>query len=114
MHGDALKAGSKRHAENTGKTELRSVFCGPEARSAGVAELADALASKSGVKLPQVVENTSGCANSQNQLGAFLGVLAARLSPDAPDLAAVLSAWPDLPDPVRAGILAMVKAVRQH
>ena len=27
-----------------------------------------------------------------------------------PDLAAVLSAWPNLPDPIKAGILAMVKA----
>jgi hypothetical protein len=27
-----------------------------------------------------------------------------------PDLAAVAAAWPDLPEPIRAGILAMVKA----
>ncbi len=30
----------------------------------------------------------------------------------APDLAAVVIAWPDLPDAIRAGILAMVKAAR--
>jgi hypothetical protein len=28
-----------------------------------------------------------------------------------PDLAAVVAAWPDLPDPIRAGILATVRAV---
>ena len=27
-----------------------------------------------------------------------------------PDLAAVVAAWPTLPEPIRAGILAMVKA----
>jgi hypothetical protein len=30
--------------------------------------------------------------------------------PPDPDLAAVMSAWPTLPGPIRAGILAMVKA----
>ena len=34
------------------------------------------------------------------------------LPPTDPDLAAVFSAWPNLLKPVRAGILAMVKAVR--
>jgi len=29
-----------------------------------------------------------------------------------PDLAAVVSAWPELPDAIRAGILAMVRAAR--
>jgi len=29
---------------------------------------------------------------------------------DHPDLAAVVAAWPDLPEPIRAGILAMVKS----
>ncbi len=27
-----------------------------------------------------------------------------------PDLTAVIDAWPDLPEPIRAGIVAMVKA----
>ena len=30
----------------------------------------------------------------------------------APDLARVIGAWPDLPEAVKAGILAMVKASR--
>jgi len=29
-----------------------------------------------------------------------------------PDLAAVVDAWPDLPEAIKAGILAMVKAAR--
>jgi hypothetical protein len=29
---------------------------------------------------------------------------------DGPDLAAVVEAWPDLPEAIRAGILAMVNA----
>jgi hypothetical protein len=29
-----------------------------------------------------------------------------------PDLAALVDAWPDLPEAVRAGIMAMVKACR--
>jgi hypothetical protein len=30
-----------------------------------------------------------------------------------PDLAAVISAWPGLPQALKAGIVAMVKAVKQ-
>jgi len=30
-----------------------------------------------------------------------------------PDLAAVVEAWPELPDAIRAGILAMVKAANR-
>ena len=58
-------------------------------------------------------ENSGTCADSQSRLGAFLGALAAGVAPTAPDLAAVLSAWQNLPEPVKAGILAMVKAVKR-
>ena len=34
----------------------------------------------------------------------------ALLVEESPDLAAVVKAWPDLPEAVRAGIVAMVKA----
>ena len=37
---------------------------------------------------------------------------ATRLLPDDPGLAAVVDAWPDLPEAIKAGILAMVKAAR--
>jgi hypothetical protein len=43
----------------------------------------------------------------------LLGALAAEIGPACPDLAAVLSAWPRLPEPLRAGIVAMVKAAAQ-
>jgi hypothetical protein len=35
---------------------------------------------------------------------------ATRALPDDPDLAAVVTAWPSLPEAIRAGILAMVRA----
>jgi len=36
--------------------------------------------------------------------------LAENVAPVDPDLAAVLTAWTNLPDPVRAGIAAIAKA----
>jgi hypothetical protein len=36
--------------------------------------------------------------------------LAAEITHVLPDLAAVLAAWPTLPEPIKAAILAMVKA----
>jgi hypothetical protein len=39
---------------------------------------------------------------------------ATRLLPDLPtDLARVIDAWPTLPEPIRAGILAMVRAAAE-
>ena len=40
-------------------------------------------------------------------LGALLGALRA----ESPDLARVVAAWPTLPEPVRAGIVAMIEAL---
>src|SRR5262245_10116968 len=40
--------------------------------------------------------------------------IATRMLPDDPDLAAVVAAWPGLPDAIRAGILAMVRAASQE
>ena len=45
------------------------------------------------------------------QGGAESGAQAAPTSVSDPDLAAVVKAWPELPESVRAGIAAMVKAV---
>jgi hypothetical protein len=115
---DALEEREREVAENTGKSRESNVVSALVASSAEVAELADAQDSKSGGVFSQVPENTSTCENPQNRLGAFLGASAATpppLSPAAdPDLAAVLSAWPHLPEPVKAGILAMVKATEQR
>lgn len=41
---------------------------------------------------------------------ALTGALTGK--PDSPDLAAVVNAWPDLPQHTRKAILAIVKAVR--
>ena len=54
--------------------------------------------------------NTSTSESGPQALGALLGALAAEIGPSCPDLAAVVAAWPALPEPLRAGIVAMVKA----
>ena len=54
--------------------------------------------------------NTSTSAQPPERLAALLGAFAAEIGPAAPDLAAVISAWPGLPKALRAGIVAMVKA----
>ena len=43
---------------------------------------------------------------ADDHLASCLALLAEK----SPDLAAVVKAWPDLPEAVRAGIVAMVKA----
>jgi len=78
-----------------------------------VAELADARDSKSRLTPAQVPENTGTYDTPPKALGALLGAFAAEIGPKAPDLAAVVSAWPGLPEALRAGILAMVKSVKQ-
>ena len=42
----------------------------------------------------------------------MLGALAAEIAPIEPDLADLLTAWPGLPEAVKAGIVAMVKATQ--
>jgi len=43
-------------------------------------------------------------------VGALWGALENEIGAIEPDLKAVILAWRDLPEPVKAGILAMVKA----
>jgi len=42
----------------------------------------------------------------------LLGAFAAEIAPLAPDLSAVVGAWEALPQAVKAGIVAMVKAAK--
>jgi len=44
------------------------------------------------------------------KVGALWGALENEVGVIEPDLKAVILAWPGLPEPVKAGILAMVKA----
>ena len=44
--------------------------------------------------------------------GAIRVCVVAPAPEDNPDLAAVVEAWPDLPEAIKAGIVAMVKAAR--
>jgi hypothetical protein len=53
---------------------------------------------------------SSGNSGGRDQSGAECGALGAREAPADPDLAAVVDAWPTLREPIRAGILAMVRA----
>ncbi|MCH7685408.1 MAG: hypothetical protein IH899_01785 [Planctomycetes bacterium] len=46
----------------------------------------------------------------QGQGGAESGAVGAQSALMDPDLRAVIEAWPELPDAVKAGILAMVRA----
>jgi hypothetical protein len=66
-------------------------------------------------------ETTSGAGGNQlrsflvvvatvDQLNAKMTMLVARETQINPDLARLIDAWPKLPDAVRAGIVAMVKA----
>jgi hypothetical protein len=75
-----------------------------------VAELADARDSKTRHTPAQVPETASTYDTPPKALGALLGAFAAEIGPQAPHLAAVISAWPGLPQALKAGILAMVKA----
>jgi len=53
---------------------------------------------------------SSGNPGVGNQSGAQSGAVAARESPIDPEFAAVVNAWPALPEAIKAGILAMVRA----
>ena len=68
----------------------------------------DGLLNRSGHEATACQRDTSE--NDQAALGVLLGALASEIAPVAPDLADLLTAWPALPEPVKAGIAAMVKA----
>jgi hypothetical protein len=55
-------------------------------------------------------ESTGKTANSETG-GAESGALGAQETLNDPDLAAVVDAWPTLPQPIKAGILAMIGKV---
>ena len=74
-------------------------------------------------RCPQTVsaDGTTTYGDSEKRLGVPLGASQPQTAQEAapavpagrqadPDLAAVVEAWPTLPEPVKAGILAMVKA----
>ena len=58
-------------------------------------------------------QKSSGNQGVGNQSGAESGALGAENAPIDPELAAVVDAWPALPEAIKAGILAMVTAARR-
>jgi hypothetical protein len=60
-----------------------------------------------GLELPQ---DSSGNSTIANQSGADSGAPGAQNGAIAPDLAAVVEAWPGLPEAIKTGILVMVRA----
>lgn len=68
-----------------------------------------------GIEHPQDITEKPGVPESGGaECGALPGDPALRTPPttpptDDPDLAAIMAAWPSLPAPVRAGILAMIR-----
>ena len=73
-------------------------------RAVGVEPTTNGLKGRCGESITSDSANT--CDNPADPLGVLLGVLRS----ECPDLAAVVAAWPTLPDAVRAGIVAMVRA----
>jgi hypothetical protein len=83
---------------------------------------------KSGLRAdhPPLVEDTSGTSSGHDQdalshlerakcVQKDTGEAACKISLPylTPDLQAIMDAWPSLPEPVKAGIIAMVKASKQ-
>lgn len=58
----------------------------------------------------ELLQESAGNSTSATQSGAKSGALGAQNGPLDPDLVVVAEAWPGLPDALRAGILAMVRA----
>ncbi|MBM4225847.1 MAG: hypothetical protein FJ167_13985, partial [Gammaproteobacteria bacterium] len=67
-----------------------------------------------GTKIPprgfEPSANLSQNLNNSQQGGAKCGALDSESRPIDPELAELVAAWPTLPEPIRAGILAMVRA----
>ena len=53
--------------------------------------------------------NSKSLGDSGKSGGAGCGAESAENAPTGPDLAKVIRAWPKLPEPIKAAILAMVK-----
>jgi hypothetical protein len=58
----------------------------------------------------QPPEKQATCGSPAEALCHRLCHFAAEVAPTAPDLAALLTAWPNLPEALKAGIVAMAKA----
>jgi len=80
---------------------------------APVAQLDRALVFGTNGRDPQPSVSPKTCANRKKRLGLALGAFAAEIAPLDADLADLLTAWPGLLEPIKAGIVAMVKAAKK-
>jgi hypothetical protein len=55
------------------------------------------------------ISNSSGNQGDSDESGAESGARGAQIKLKDPDLGAIIDAWPTLPEPIKAGILAMVR-----
>jgi hypothetical protein len=60
-----------------------------------------------GFELPQKTPENQGF---PDESGAESGALDAKNEPEDPELGTIIDAWPTLPDALRTGILAMIRA----
>ncbi|OHB70149.1 MAG: hypothetical protein A2V70_14805 [Planctomycetes bacterium RBG_13_63_9] len=88
-----------------GQQPARLPIVGATARS--IRAIVSSPADGEGFELPS---KTSGNQGFTNESGAECGALGAREAPLDPKLAAVIDAWSTLPEAIRAGILAMIRA----
>lgn len=88
-------------AKGLGTSAPSSVGHGPDSNG-GQTDYESAAHSTEGIV------NKGDSASKENVLASCL----AFLSEKSPDLADVVRAWPKLPEPLRAGILAMVRATK--
>ncbi len=57
----------------------------------------------------ETTSKTPGKTQGADRCGAKSGAVGAHVGPVDPQLASVVDAWPRLPEPVKAGILAMIR-----
>jgi len=76
----------------------------------GVSEWSKEAVLKTAVDSAQGVFSQSTYEHGPGRLGVLLGASGPGITPQDPDLAAVVAAWPGLPEALRAGIVAMVNA----
>jgi hypothetical protein len=112
-----VKAQDAADRQREARAAENRLTCYRDGRSAGIAGRIRVV--RGGVEPPthgfsvrqQTPENT-GKTQVSDAAGADAGAVETKTAQFPPDLQALIDAWPTLPDAIRAGILAMVRAAR--